>query len=616
MYFGLPTFIRSQLKATSFWRDNYLILREFKYFPRIATLALVFAISAAAFEGVGLGFLLAFLQSLINPNAEPMQTGINWIDIWILGVNESATSRLYRVSALILLATWIRAGFNYLTHVYTEITQLNLVDRLRQRIFEQLQALNLGYFSKTNSGELVNTITGEIGRLQQAFNLSTFLITKSLTLAVYTILLFRLSWQMTIISVMLFTLLAVGLTNLNRRVREASFPVSQAYGKFAGTAIEFINGIRTIQAFTTQNFERQRYYQASSDIVSTSTKAVVSLAMVRPLAEGAATTILVGMIIVAMTVFVANGTLQIASLLTFLFILFRLVPAIHEINGNRAFLSSFRGSIENINEVLRSDNKPYLEDGRVQFSGLQQAIEFVNVDFGYDAEQLVLHNITLSIKRGQMTALVGASGAGKTTLVDLIPRFYDPTKGKILFDGVDLREFAINSVRQKMAVVSQDTFIFNTSIRNNIAYGTEGADEAAIWEAARLANALEFIKEMPEGFDTQLGDRGVRLSGGQRQRIAIARALLRDPEILILDEATSALDSVSERLIQESLEKLSAGRTVIAIAHRLSTIVRANKVVVLQQGRIVEQGGYQELLLQQGELWKYHQMQHSLGEAG
>jgi subfamily B ATP-binding cassette protein MsbA len=214
-----------------------------------------------------------------------------------------------------------------------------------------------------------------------------------------------------------------------------------------------------------------------------------------------------------------------------------------------------------------------------------------------------------------MTALVGGSGAGKSTLADLIPRFYDPTQGKVLIDGIDLREFEINSLRRRLAVVSQDTFIFNTSVRNNIAYAMEQADEAAIWEAARRANALEFILELPDGFETKLGERGVRLSGGQRQRIAIARALLRDPDILILDEATSALDSVSERLIQKSLEELSVGRTVIAIAHRLSTIVRADKVVVLEAGRIVEQGGYQELLQQRGKLWKYHLLQHEVSQA-
>ncbi|MBD2122613.1 heterocyst formation ABC transporter subunit HepA [Trichocoleus sp. FACHB-262] len=613
MQFKLPAFLRQLLKATSFWKDNDLILREFQYFPKIAILAVVFSLLAAAFEGFGLGFLLAFLQNLVNPSAEPFQTGIRWFDLWILGINTSETSRLFRVSGLILLSTWLRAGFNYLTYVYTEKAQMHLVNRLHKRIFEQWQSLSLSYFSKSQSGELLNSITSEIGRLRQVFNLSAFIMTKGLTLLVYVAIIFSISWQLSISSVMLFVLLGVGLSTLNKQVREASFPVSQANGRFASIAMEFINGIRTVQSFATQDFERRRFYKASDDIVEAGTNAVIGWAIVRPLAEGLATTILIGMIIVALTVFVANGTMQTASLLTFLFILFRLVPAVHEINGNRALISSFRGSVDNIKELLRTDNKPYLPNGVREFTGVKKAIELVSVDFGYDPIHLVLQNVTLTINRGQMTALVGASGAGKTTLVDLIPRFYDPTQGKVLMDGVDLREFDVNSVRRRMAVVSQDTFIFNTSVRNNIAYGLDGVDEAAIWEAAKFANALEFIQEMPEGFDTQLGDRGVRLSGGQRQRLAIARALLRNPEVLILDEATSALDSVSERLIQESLEKLSTGRTVIAIAHRLSTIVRADKVVVLEQGRIVEQGTYQELLAQGGKLWKYHQMQHEVG---
>jgi subfamily B ATP-binding cassette protein MsbA len=609
-----PTFLRNLLKATQFWQDNYLIVREFQYFPWIAISAIVFSLLAAAFEGFSLGFLLAFLQSLVNPNAAPFQTGIEWFDISILGIHTSATSRLYRVSALILVATWVRALFNYLTYVYTEMAQLNLVDRLHQRLFEQFQSLNLSYFSKTNSGELVNSITNEIGRLKQVFSLGAYIMSKGLTLLVYVFVIFRISWQLSLIAVLLFVLLAVVLSRLNSQVRQASFPVSKASGRFTSIAMEFINGIRTIQAFATQDFERKRFYHASEEVVHTGTKAVMKWAIVRPLAEGLATTILVGMIVVGITVFVANGTLQTASLLTFLFVLFRLVPAVHEINGNRAMISSFRGSIENVKELLRTDNKPYLKNGTIPFTGLSQAIEFIAVDFAYESGRPVLQDVTLTINRGEMTALVGASGAGKSTLADLIPRFYDPTQGEVLVDGIDLRQFDINSMRQKMAVVSQDTFIFNASVRSNIAYGID-VDDDAIWEAARLANALDFILDLPEKFETQLGDRGVRLSGGQRQRIAIARALLRNPEILILDEATSALDSVSERLIQESLDKLAVGRTVIAIAHRLSTIVRADKVVVLEQGQIVEQGGYQELLDQRGRLWKYHQMQHELAQA-
>ena len=604
--------VQSRVKATRFWRDNSLILREFRHFPKIAIAAILFALCAAFFEGFGFGFLLAFLQSLISPTAPPFQTGVNWFDVWILGINASATSRLYRVSGLILASTWIRAGFNYLTQVYTELTQQKLVDRLRKQIFEQLQAVSLSYFSKTHSGQLINTMTGELGRLQSAFSLIAYMVTKGATLVVYAVLMFTISWQLTVIALMLFTLLAVGLSSLNARVRESSFAVSTAAGALTTISLEFINGIRTVQASATQDYERKRFYQSSQAMLETSMKAATHTALVRPVAEGLATTVLISMIIVAITIFVANGTLQTASLLTFLFILFRLVPAVHELNGNRAQLSGYGGTIANITDVLRNDNKPYLQDGTHQFAGLKTAIEFVAVDFGYEPTCRVLKDITLTIPRGKMTALIGASGAGKTTLVDLIPRFYDPTRGHILMDGRDLNSFSIKSLRQKMAIVSQDTFIFNASVRYNIAYGLGTVSDDQVWSAARQANALDFILEMPHQFETMLGDRGVRLSGGQRQRLAIARALLRNPEILILDEATSALDSVSERLIQQSLEDISEGRTVIAIAHRLSTIIRADKVVVLEQGQIVEQGTYQELLNLRGKLWNYHRMQHEV----
>jgi ATP-binding cassette, subfamily B, bacterial MsbA len=601
-------------KTTKFWENNYLILRQFKHFRKIAIFAIVFSFLAATFEGVTVGFLLSFLQNITTPNAKPIQTGISWFDIWILGTKTSALSRLYRICTLILLSTWIRAAFNYFAQVYTELAQLHLSDRLRREIFEQLQALPLSYFAKTRSGELINTITTEIERLKQWFSGAAFMLTRLMTATVYFISMFLLSWQLSIIAILLFTIVGVGLSTLNSRVRETSFGVSSANGQFTSTAIEFINSIRTVNAFATQEFERQRFYKASGKIVNSSTLVVYAWALIRPLAEGIASTILIGMIIFAFSVFVVNGTLEVASLLTFFFVLFRVVPIIQDLNAIKAGISTLQGSADNIRELLRTDNKKYMPNGTQKFPGLKRSIDLVSVDFGYDPSHLVLNNVTLTIESGKTTALVGGTGAGKSTLIDLIPRFNDPTEGNVLIDGVDLRQFDISSLRQKMAVVSQDTFIFNTSVWNNIAYGTAGASQAEIREAARLANALEFIEEMSEGFETQLGDRGVRLSGGQRQRIAIARALLRDPEILILDEATSALDSLTERLIQESLEKLSLGRTVIAIAHRLSTIAQADKVVVLEGGRIVEQGKYQELLERQGKLWEYHKTQYEMGK--
>ncbi|MBD1843787.1 ABC transporter ATP-binding protein [Cyanobacteria bacterium FACHB-63] len=602
--------IKRSLRTTRFWQENAFILREFKSFPRIAIAAVLFAVASATFEGFGLGFLLAFLQSLISPNLEPFKTGIDWFDFMILGIDRSATERLLRVSSLILLSAWVRAGFNYLTQVYTELTQQTLVDRLRKRIFEQLQAVSLSYFDQTAAGELINTITSEIGRLNYACTLFAFIITKLLALVLYFVLLFTISWEFTIVALVLFSLIGVVLSQVNNRVRARSIAVSEANEGFTSRALEFITGIRTVQAFATQDYERQRFYAASSQVVRAGMRSVRQSAVVRPLAEGLATTVLILMIILAIAVFVQNGSLQTASLLTFLFVLFRLVPVVYEANSTRVQLTAVTGSIRNLRELLRRDNKPYLQEGDRIFDGLKHSIEFQAVDFGYDPQQLVLKEVSLCIAKGKTTAIVGGSGAGKTTLVDLIPRFYDPTAGKVLFDGEDVRLFAVQSLRHRIAIVSQDTFIFNTSVRENIAYGLNEVSDQEVWQAAEQANALKFILELPEQFETVLGDRGVRLSGGQRQRLAIARALLRDPEILILDEATSALDSESERLIQQSVERLSHGRTVITIAHRLSTIIRADQVVVMEQGQVVEQGSYQALLAQQGRLWHYHRIQH------
>ena len=613
MNIQVPFAVRKFLKASSIWRNNSFILREFKYFRGITVLAIVFTFLAAAFEGFGVGFILSFIQSFTNPDAPPIQTGIEWIDIGILAVNAPATERLYRITGLIFITTMLRLGFTYLGQLYSFLAQINLGYRLRFRIFEQLQALSLAYFSKTRSGNLINSLTGEIRQITMAMMLFSAFITKAETLTVFIISMLLLSWQMTVISVLLLTLVSVGLSTLLSKVREASFEVTTANAKYTSVSLEFIQGIRTVQAFAGQEFERQRCQEANSEIVRAMNQAMVIRALVEPLSEGAGVIMLLGILVTGFAYLIPNGYLESASFLTFLVVLLRITPIIRQLNATRAKLSNLSGSFDNIQQLLRTDDKCYLQDGRTKFSQLKQAIEFVDVDFGYDPEaEPVLKQISLTIAKGTTVALVGASGAGKSTLADLIPRFYDPTRGKILFDGVDLRQFEINSLRQRVSVVSQNTFIFNASVRDNIAYAMPTINEANIRTAARQANALEFIEDMPEGFDTQLGDRGIRLSGGQRQRIAIARALLRNPDILILDEATSALDSVSERLIQQSLEKLAAGRTVIAIAHRLSTIMNADKVLVLERGRIVEQGTYQELLQQRGQLWQYHQMQHEV----
>ncbi|MGB3637431.1 MAG: heterocyst formation ABC transporter subunit HepA [Rivularia sp. (in: cyanobacteria)] len=610
MQIKLPIVIRKFLITTSFWQENYLIVRAFKPFLRTAIIAVFFTIMAAVLEAVGIGLIASLLQGLTNPDLPPLQTGIEWFDIRFLGTEAVAQERIWRVSGLILFTVWVRAVFSYLGRYCAKLCEIGLVDTLRKRIFKQFQSFSLSYYTQKRSGELINTFSAEVSHLSFAFNELINFVTKSCVILAYTCAMFVISWQLTLVTVLLFSLLAAAASNWIRRVRQASFEMTSAGGELAAKTTEFIGGIRTVQAFWTQEFESKRFYEVARKFANAWLKASTISGLLQPLIEALATTILVAMILVAVSTLISSGILNVVSLLAFLFALFRLLPIIAHMNSSWGLIAMNSGALGAVEELLRTDNKAYLTDGTKNFPGLKQAIELVNLNFGYDNNQLVLHDINLTIERGQTVALVGASGSGKTTLADLLVRFYDPTSGKILIDKVDLRQYSLGSLRNKIAVVSQDTFIFNTSVRDNIAYGLENIDDEAILEAAKGANASEFIAELPQGFDTKLGDRGVRLSGGQRQRIAIARALLRNPEILILDEATSALDSVSERLVQQSLEKLAYGRTAIAIAHRLSTIFKADKVIVLEHGRIVEQGGYQELLNRKGKLWKYHQTQH------
>lgn len=613
MKLKLPGVLRTLLKTTQFWQENHLILREFRHFRGIVFLAIFFALIAAVFEGMTVGFIASFLQGLTNPDEPPIQTGLAWFDTVFLATQASATERIYRLSGLLLIGVWLRAFFDYLSTVYSRKSALKLVDNLRRRIFDQLESFRLSFYSTVSSGSLISTIRGEVNQVQQAFNVLSISVVHGSKVLAYLIAMLLLSWQLFLISALVFGLMSVGLTSLTARVREASFAVPKANKAFTARALAFVNGIRTVHASGTQQFERQRYYAAARKIHDSQLAVIRLSALVRPLIEGLGVTLLVGMVVVSYSLLISTGRLKAAELLTFLFVLIRTTPLVSSLNGTRVGFIASQGALHAVTELLRREDKPYFKDGQQPFNGLQRSIDFVAVDFAYNPGEPVLHDITLSIKRGETTALVGTSGAGKTTLADLIPRFYDPTQGRILVDGTDLSKLKINSLRQRMAIVSQDTFIFNTTVGENIVYGLDDVNQTDMIEAARAANALEFIQDLPDGFNTKLGERGVRLSGGQRQRIAIARALLRNPEILILDEATSALDSVTEKLIQDSLERLSKGRTVIAIAHRLSTIANADKVVVMEKGRIVEQGNYQDLLKEQGKLWKYHQMQFAMG---
>jgi ABC-type multidrug transport system fused ATPase/permease subunit len=296
-------------------------------------------------------------------------------------------------------------------------------------------------------------------------------------------------------------------------------------------------------------------------------------------------------------------------LMAFMLALIKIIPVTKRINVARGAISQYLPSLSTVSQMMYSERCKPLKTGSLRFPRLRESIVFDRVSFAYDSRALVLKDFSLEIPYGKTVALVGSSGAGKSTVAVLVPRFYDVTSGSIYIDGEDIRNYDITSLRQRIGIVSQDTYVFNASIRDNIAYGTENSSYEEIVEAAKLANADEFIQQLPFGYDTLVGDRGVQLSGGQRQRLSISRAILRDPDILILDEATSALDSQSERLVQEALERLRQNRTVIVIAHRLSTIRNADCIVVMQEGKIVEKGSHQQLLSNQGIYWSFNTVQ-------
>ena len=589
--------------------DIKILLPSFRKYWWIIFLTILFSLLAAVFEGLSIGLLIPFLQGMDSESGSTFQTGLQWFDTYVLASDGTQLERLYRICGLILVATWARSIFAYGAAAKGIEGRALIIEDLRMKVIDQLMAVSMRFYSKTKAGSIINTLTNELVRVGQALQVVITYIGKGFLLLTYIIFMMWASWRLTLVVTVFFLLLSIGLTALVKSIRNRGKAITMASSNFMSMATEVLNGIRTVTTFNTQAYERQRLKIATRRFAQAVIRTGRRSNMVMPLSQAAVTTVLVIVVLIAVQFFVLSGKFDLPILLAFLFALIRLMPVVQTINGQRGQWAGLRSALHTVARILAKDDKPYLKDGDREFAGIEHSVVFEDVDFGYEPGEPVLKRIDLAIEAGQTTALVGASGAGKSTLVDLIPRLYDPVDGSISIDGVDLRDYRIGSLRENIAVVSQDTFIFNASVYDNICYGLKDIPVEDVREAARQANALEFIEELPDKFETVLGDRGARLSGGQRQRIAIARAILRDPAILILDEATSALDSVTEQQVQESLASLMSNRTVVAIAHRLSTIENADKVVVLEDGEIVESGRYSELLANRGQLWEYHSIQ-------
>ena len=462
------------------------------------------------------------------------------------------------------------------------------------------------YHDTHDSGKLLNTLATETWRVSSAFTVLASVIINICMTLILSILLLLISWKLTLITGCLLLLISQIIRHFTRQGKRLSAQATATNEILTQRMIETLGGLQLIRAFGRENQEQHRFALASSAVSKAFFKLDRISGLVHPLSEVLTVSLLVGILLT--TAMLTPG--QMAVSMTFLVLLYRLQPRVKQFDADRVALDGLSASVEEVRSLLDESDKPYLRSGARVPASIEKEITFENVFFQYDSRKsAALSQVNCSINIGETTAFVGPSGAGKSSLISLICRFYDPSSGRLLIDGVPLPELNLAWWRSQIAVVSQQVYLFNASVAENIAYGKLDATREEIVEAARKAHAMEFIEKLPDGFETILGDQGIRLSGGQRQRLALARAFIRDPQILILDEATNSLDLISEGVVQDALAQFGRNRTVLIVAHRISTIEHADKIVVLDSGRVIESGTVTQLLAAGGLFSRFYALQ-------
>jgi subfamily B ATP-binding cassette protein MsbA len=517
---------------------------------------------------------------------------------------------LERICLFILGVLLLKNIADYLQSFLMVSVEQAAVRDLRAALLAQLQRLSLSFYHARRTGSLIARVTNDVEYLREALAAGiSNLVKGSLTLAGCMAWAFYASWRLALISLLVLPPLALALGVIGRKMRKRSDAAQERMGDLTAILQENISGARVVKAFGMEAFEQQKFDRANHAFFRAFVRMRRVAAAARPIGEVVMVVAAVGMLWLGGVEIFTRQTMaphQFVLFVTALMTTSSPIRSLSELNANiQQGLAAARrlfALLDTVPEVGDRDRAPALP-------AFRDRIRYEGVTFGYGEGPPTLVDVSFEIGRGEIVALVGSSGAGKSTTMDLLPRFYDPTGGRVTMDGVDVREATVASLRGQLGIVTQETIVFHDTVRNNIAYGLADTDDAAIHAAAEAANAHAFIKALPQGYDTVIGDRGVKLSGGERQRIAIARALLKNPPILLLDEATSALDTESERLVQQALERLMRERTVLVIAHRLSTVQHADRIVVLEQGRVVASGTHRELLEQEGLYRRLYDLQ-------
>lgn len=599
---------------------NQLVIKFASRYPKLIGLTVVLGFSGAVFNGVSTALIIPVIFGFLG-----QEIGMKGMPPILQQILSGSTNSLPPNHHYLIMMGWVLGAIvlknlaSYASSIVSSRLSQTLTRQIRQDGMRLLLDVDLEFFSKNKLGDLMSQLGGETSRTAEAIRITTSLFTTCITIFVFTAFLLAISWQLTIATTILLGLASLSNQFLVKRARQNGEILSEQSRGYSVMQQEILSGIRLVKATGNEDIEYKNLSQLIEARENAELQSQATFAMVPPLNEIAGIVIVLTIVILGKAWFETQPGSLSTILLTYLLVLFRLLPFVSQLNSQRSSFANAAPSVQVVADFLRRDNKPFMPRGQTHYSGIKDAIRFTDLAFRYPGnENWTLQNINLTLPKGTTLALVGSSGAGKSTLADLLPRFYDCDMGGISIDDRDIREFDLRSLRQSMGIVSQDTFLFNDTVANNIAYGVENSTRNSIIESAKRANAYQFISELPQGFDTTIGDRGVLLSGGQRQRLAIARALLKNPEILILDEATSALDTVSERIVQQAIDELSRDRTVLVIAHRLSTIQNADQIAVFDKGRVVEVGNHHELLLKRGVYANLYRIQfgESLAKIG
>ena len=614
-------------------KDIFMLIRRFiaPYYKGYLSLSVIFNILSALLNLVAFSLVMPILNILfqieervttyIPFSSLDLTSRAGWSEVTHVVTNnfgyfvsnlietKGASFTLIILGIYLVLMTLLKVGATYLGGFFLIPIRTGVVRDLRNQLNRKILALPLGFFSEERKGDVLARITGDVGEVENSVMSSLDLLLKNpILIFVYLGSMLLISWQLTIFVLLVLPLAGFIMGRVGKSLKRTSLEAQNQWGQLISQVEETLGGLRIVKAFTAEEFVDRCFVQSNEEYRHTVMGVSRRQLLAHPVSELlGTTTIAIVLWYGGSLILNQESSITASTFIYYLVIFYSLINPLKELSKGAYAIRRGMGSMERVDRILQAEST-IVDPVQPKPVSFKDSIALEHVSFRY-ADEWVLRDVNLTIRKGQTIALVGHSGSGKTTLVDLIPRFYDVVEGRITIDGTDIREVAVSDLRRLMGNVNQEPILFNASVFDNIAFGVDGADAETVRRAAEVAHADEFIREMPHGYQSNIGDRGGKLSGGQRQRLSIARAVFKNPPILILDEATSALDTKSERLVQNALDHLMSGRTTIVIAHRLSTIIHADVICVVDGGRIVEQGTHEELLALGGHYAKLHAIQ-------